>query len=124
MNKILGLAVGLLLTSLTFAHQGVIFTDATDNYKKEDVTTFHFSMGENFTADQIDKTASYYTNYFTTSVAANAEGGHNLSFTLVEDTDIARKVIMRFFVSLEVSEIIVNGKTLELDTFISDYIAK
>ena len=80
MNKILGLAVGLLLTSLTFAHQGVIFTDATDNYKKEDVTTFHFSMGENFTADQIDKTASYYTNYFTASVAANAEGGHNLSF--------------------------------------------
>lgn len=124
MKKILGLATGLLLTVFTFAHHGVTFNDAGDNYNKAEVATFNFSMGDDFTAEQINKAASYYTNYFTTSTAPNAEGGHNVSFTLVEDTDMSRKVIMRFFVSLEVSEIDVNGTHLELNTFMADYISK
>ena len=123
MKKFLGLATGLLLSVFTLAQHGVTFDDATPEYNKASANSFNFTMADHFSLEDINKTASYYESYFTVSTSA-VEGGNNVILTLNEDTDMARRVITRFFVSLEVKDINVNGQHVELNQFITDYIMK
>ena len=121
MKKFLGLATGLLLSVMTMAQSGVSFNDATSEYDKAATTVFNFTLDENFSQEDITKTAAFYTDYFTVTSAADGEG-HIVTFTLVEDTEMSRRVVTRFFVSLEVNEIDVNGEAKELNDFISTYV--
>ncbi|MFT4599957.1 MAG: hypothetical protein ACI857_000124 [Arenicella sp.] len=123
MKKFLGLATGLLLSVFTMAHHGVSFDDATADYDKATTSSFNFTMANDFTVASINQTASYYGDYFSVSTSA-VEGGNNVIFTLNEDSEMARRVITRFFVSLEVKDIDVNGEHMELNEFITEYIMK
>ncbi|OIQ27862.1 MAG: hypothetical protein BM555_05935 [Crocinitomix sp. MedPE-SWsnd] len=123
MKKFLGLATGLLLTVFTMAHHGVTFDDASAEYDKASTNTFNFTMSDDFSIEDINKTAAYYVDYFSVSTSA-VEGGNNVIFTVNDDNDMARRVITRFFVSLEVKEIDVNGEHVELNEFITNYIMK
>jgi len=124
MKKFLGLATGLLLTVFTMAHNGVTFDDASAEYDKASTNTFNFTMSDDYSIEDINKTAAYYVDYFSVSTSAVEGGGNNVIFTVNDDNDMARRVITRFFVSLEVKEIDVNGEHIELNQFISDYIMK
>ena len=122
MKKILGLAAGLLLTAMTFAQSGITFNDASDSYDKAATTSFHFEFSADYTAEDIDKAATYYTSYFTVSHAANDAGGNTVTIDLVEDNDMSRRVINRFFITLEVEQINVSGTDLTIDEFMATYI--
>ncbi|MBK6525658.1 MAG: hypothetical protein IPG07_08940 [Crocinitomicaceae bacterium] len=65
MKKILGLAAGMMLTIATFAQGSVTFLDANATYDKTKVTSFNFEFSPEFTVDQINKAAEFYTSYFT-----------------------------------------------------------
>ncbi|MEO9532825.1 MAG: hypothetical protein ABJG68_17525 [Crocinitomicaceae bacterium] len=123
MKKFLGLATGLLLTVFTMAHHGVAFNDASSDYDKAATTEFNFTMDSNFSLDDINSTAAFYTDYFTVTTAENGEG-HTVTFTLAQDDEMSRRVITRFFVSLEVTEIDVNGEHMEVNHFVMTYIMK
>ena len=121
MKKILGLAAGLLLTAATFAQKGVQFTDGVDGYNKTTAQTFHFNMESNYTLESINTNAAFYTSYFTV-VATPGTAGTTVAITLVEDNEMARRVISRFFISLEVPVITVNGTDMPIFDFMSAYI--
>ena len=121
MKKILGLAAGLLLTAVTFAQSGVKFNDAGDNYDKTVTTSFHFDFNTDYTSEDITKASTYYEAYFTVETADNGNG-NTVTITLVEDNDMSRRVITRFFISLQVEQISAAGTDLSTDEFMSTYI--
>lgn len=123
MKKILGLAIGIMLTALTYAQSGVTFKDAGTNFNKAATTVFHFSFDNSYAEEDLKSHATYYTDYFTAEITAE-EGGHQVTFTLVEDTDMARRVISRYFVSLNVPEIMADGTSHPVDVFFQTYIMK
>lgn len=120
MKKILGLAAGFLLTIATYA-QGVTFTDANESYNKATTQSFHFSFNSSFTMDEINKSGAFYTGYFTVTPVASSTG-HDVTITLVEDSEMARRVVQRFFITLSVETISVNGADIAVEEFVSQYI--
>jgi hypothetical protein len=53
-----------------------------------------------------------------------SENAITVKISLVDDNEMARRVITRFFISLEVKTINVNGNEIQLDEFIKTYIMK
>ena len=123
MKKVLGLLVGLFLTVSTFANGIVTYSDAATAENAKTVGIFNFSFDSNYSIKDITKTANYYTNYF--SVAPlQTENGISVKISLIEDSEMARRVITRFFISLEIKAITVNGKEVKLEEFIKNYVMK
>ncbi len=121
MKKVLGLMVGMFLTLATFANGVVTYSDANTAEKSKSEGVFHFSFDSEFTQDQIDKAAKYYTSYFTVTPTVTTEG-FNVAIKLVEDNEMSRRVITRFFVTLDVNAVNVNGTPIKIDDFIAKYV--
>lgn len=121
MKKILGLAAGMMLTFATFAQGGVTFLDANATYDKTKVTSFNFEFSSEYTVEQINKAAEFYTAYFTVKTVASPTG-NTATVSLVEDNEMARRVITRFFVTLEVEKITVNSEALSVSDFGAKYL--
>ena len=122
-KKILGLILGLFLTVTTFANGGVTYTDAATAEKAKTEGVFNFEFDSHFTVESIKKAATYYESYFSVT-PVKSETGVNVLIKLIEDNDMARRVVTRFFVSLEVKEITVNGAAISVDDFIAKYVMK
>jgi hypothetical protein len=121
MKKILGLVLGMFLSVVTFANGVVTYTDAATAEKSKTEGVFNFQFDSNFTIEDINKTATYYTSYFTVTPVASAQG-ISVLIKLVDDNEMARRIVTRFFVSLEVREITVEGAVVSIDVFIAKYI--
>ena len=121
MKKILGLAFGLMLSAMTFAQSHVTFNDAADSYDKTATTAFHFTFDSSFNVDDLNTTATYYTDYFTVATTSE-ESGTAVTITLKQDDEMSRRVITRFMVSSKVMHIGVNGEDLSVDEFMGTYI--
>lgn len=122
MKKILGLVAGLMMTALTFGQSTIAFTDASADYNKTATTSFNFVFSPIHTAEEIKSNAAYYESYFTVDVSSAGTAGNNVNITLVEDNEMARRVIMRLFVNLEINAINVNGEEVERNEFMTQYI--
>ncbi|NOQ71099.1 MAG: hypothetical protein GQ574_03795 [Crocinitomix sp.] len=122
MKKILGLVTGLMMAAFTFGQSTVAFTDASDSYNKVTATSFNFMFSPTHTAEDISSNAAYYESYFTVAVTAAGAAGNTVKITLVEDNEMARRVIMRLLVNLEVDSINVNGTEVERNAFMTKYI--
>lgn len=117
MKKILGLAAGLLLTAATFGQSVVKFNDASADYNKTTTHAFHFTIGSQYSEADVTNASTYYTAYFSVTYVAGA-----VTIELVDDTEMNRRIIQRFFVTLGVSEVDVNGTNMPLDNFVDTYI--
>lgn len=122
MKKILGLVAGLMMAAFTFGQSTVSFTDATDGYDKKATSSFNFMFSPEHTAEDISSNAAYYESYFTVTVVAAGTAGNSVNITLVEDNEMARRVIMRLLVNLEINSINVNGTEVERNEFMTTYI--
>ena len=111
----------MFLTLSTFANGVVTYSDAATAEKSKTSGVFNFSFDSNYSIQDITKTANYYTNYFTVT-PVKTESGLTVKISLVDDNEMARRVITRFFVSLEIKTIIVNGGEIQLDDFIKKYV--
>lgn len=121
MKKVLGLLVGLFLTVSTFANGIVTYSDAATAETSKTSGIFNFTFDSSYSIEEINKTANYYTNYFTVS-PVKTETAITVKISLADDNEMARRVITRFFVSLEIKTINVNGKDVVLDEFIKSYV--
>lgn len=122
MKKILGLVTGLMMAAFTFGQSTISFSDASDSYDKKATTSFNFTFSPVHSADDITSNAAYYESYFTVSVTPAGTSGNTVNITLVEDNEMARRVIMRLFVNLEINEIGVNGTDMDRNDFMTTYI--
>jgi hypothetical protein len=123
MKKISIFLIITLLTISTFANGVVTYNDASTAEKSKTEGVFNFSFDSNFTLEDINKTAKYYTNYFTVT-PVKTENGINVTIKIVEDNEMARRVVNRFFVSLEVKEVDVNGTMIPVEKFVTKFIMK
>ena len=121
MKKVLGLVVVLMITVIGFGQSAVKFTDASADYNKSAATSFNFLFGPTIKSEDISTTAAYYESYFTVTIEGVTEGS-KVNITLVEDNEMARRVILRLFVGLEVKNISVNGTVLDKNDFMTKYI--
>lgn len=75
---------------------------------------FHFQLPADLTNAEVERASSYYTKSFT--VVYNQKS-HEAVLTLTENTAANRKVIKRFFISLNVELFQVEGQNLNLEDF-------
>ena len=123
MKKILGLALGLMVGAMTFAQSAVTFTEELVSYDKNTATVFHFNSDETITFEALNENMQYYTDYFTVAIVPN-NNTHDLTITLVQDDEMSRKVIHRYFASLQVPAINVAGDDVTTADFMLTYIQK
>lgn len=121
MKKLLGLLVGLFLTITTFAQGVVVYDNASTAEKSKKEGVFSFSFSSEYAKEDIVKVSEYYESYFKVTITPN-DRGLTVVVKLVEDTEMARKVVTRFFVSLDVRAINVSGTSISIDDFITRYV--
>jgi hypothetical protein len=78
-----------------------------------------FQMPSSVTSEQIKKSASYYTQYFTVDFDAKS---HDAKINMLKNDDVSKHVIVRFLVANGIKEINMTGKNYEVDAFFQDYI--
>jgi hypothetical protein len=123
MKKLIGLVLGMFLTVATFANGIVTYSDAETAEKSKTEGVFNFAFDSSFSIEEIDKAATNYESYFlVTSVLSDT--GVTVLIKLVDDNEMSRRVITRFFVSLEVKEMVINGSAVTIDDFIATYVMK
>ena len=122
MKKFLGLAAALLFTAFSYAQATVSFSDATADYDKTATTSFNFMFSPIHTAEDIKSNAAYYESYFLVTVESAGSAGNKVNIALVEDNEMARRVIMRLLVNLDIDAINVNGTEMERNDFMTKYI--
>ena len=121
MKKLLGLVTALVLSIGAFA-QTVEFTDAGEDYNKKETLSFNFLFDNTYAASAIGEAGSYYTNYFSYEIIENEDKSHNVKLTLNEESEMGRRVSMRFFVSLEVGTIKAGATDYSTDDFMIQFI--
>lgn len=122
MKKILGLVAALMITAFTFAQSTITFKDATPGYNKMATSKFNFTFSAAHTPEDIMSNAGYYESYFTVAVTPAGDGISNVTITLVEDNEMARRVILRLLVNLDVKNVSVNGTDIDRNEFMTNYI--
>ena len=122
MKKILGLVAALMITAFTYAQSTATFKDATPSYDKMATSKFNFAFSAVHTPEDIMRNAAYYESYFTVAVTTAGDGVSNVTITLVEDNEMARRVILRLLVNLEVMNVSVNGADIDRNEFMTKYI--
>jgi hypothetical protein len=123
MKKILGVLFGLFLTTTIYANGVVVYSDVNNAEKAKTEGVFNFKFDTSFKLEDINKTAKYYTSYFTVK-PVKVDDGFNVKISLVDDNEMARRVVTRFFVSLNVKEIMVNEKPIPIDDFVAKFVMK
>lgn len=121
MKKIFGIILGLMLSINAFSHGKVIFTDTKDPAAAKELGVFHFQLDENFTLEEINRVKAFYTEYFNVTFTA-LETGANITITLIDNTESSRRIIHRFFSSLEVNAIDIMGTDVSTDDFMRKFI--
>ena len=122
MKKILGLVAAMIFTAFSYAQSTVAFTDAGEGYDKTATTSFNFLFSPDHTEEEIQKGASYYESYFTVAITPEGTVGNKVTITLVEDNPMARRVVLRMFVNLEIGSVNVNGVEMDREDFVKEYI--
>ena len=120
MKKIYSLILGLLLSVSVFG-QNVTYTDlATANEAKQN-GVFHFDFDNQFTLEALNKASAFYTDHFTV-VYTKTKVGHSATITMVNGDPLARRVIERYFATLGVQKIDIDGTPLEVRPFLMKFV--
>lgn len=80
---------------------------------------FEFILPSVVTEEQVQKSAKFYVKYFTVAFDSSSD---KAVIKMVKNDEGSRNVLTRFFVSLGVSHIEMDGKMIVLDDFRADYL--
>lgn len=91
-----------------------------DSFKKSlSEKVVEFTMPEKTTAEEVSKSAQYYTDYFTVDYK---EGAQLVTIRLVDQDEMARRVITRFLLSTGVRTVEFAGKDYTIMEFYNDFL--
>ena len=121
MKKLLGLLVGLFLTVSVFGQGKVVFADTDNVAEAKTMGIYHFEFDNTFTDEQISKVKAYYTDYFTVNTL-KTDAGIYVTLKLADDSEMSKRVVQRFFVSLNVQKIDVMGTEVLVSEFIKKFV--
>lgn len=80
---------------------------------------FVFGIPSEITTQQVKESAEYYTLYFTVEHLAKS---NQVRITMKENTPKARHIICRFFVSLGVREILIDGTVMSVEEYYQEFL--
>lgn len=114
MKKLILVLVAVILSFAGMA-QAAKATGTPETMKtsvKEGV--FTFTLPDNVTAEEIERTKKYYVDYFTVEFDASSK---LLKVVMVDNSSESRRVVTRLLVSNGVSEIDFNGNNYRVTEF-------
>lgn len=123
MKKLLLLVV-LVLGGITTSFSQEASEIAKAQSKKEFVQAkkvgiFEFVLPSNVTQDQVDRSAKFYEKYFKVKFDNTSK---KIAFNMVNNDVASRNVLIRFFVSTGIRHITMDGETMNVEAFRSNYL--
>lgn len=119
MKKLITLIAIMVLTLSSFAQTAKVEGTAADLKKNISANFIEFVMPSEVTAENIEKSAQYYTDYFT--VGFNKES-KVAKITLLKGEEIERRVITRFLLSTGVRGVNFEGTDYTIMEFYSNFL--
>lgn len=114
-----------LLLFLVFGLSAFGQTTRATSPKKETIGAavqageFVFGIPADITSKQVKESAEYYTLYFTVE---HLQATKQVRIIMKENTAKARHIIVRFFVSLGIREIMVNDAVLSVEDYYDQFL--
>jgi len=114
-------AILLLLASTASIGQTVEYTDLSTANEAKLNGVFHFNFDAHFTADALDKASAFYTKQFKVDYVKTSTG-HSATITILTDDNLSRKILERYFATLGVQKINVDGAELDMRPFLFKFV--
>ena len=107
-------------TTLSFGQENstAAAQKATELVSSKETGKYLFVMPAELTADQVAKSAKYYTHYFTVDFN---ETSKEAKVTMVINDDKSRHVVMRFLTACGVQNVTVDGKMYSNEDFFNAF---
>tara|TARA_B100000508_G_scaffold137355_2_gene131740 strand:+ start:22432 stop:22797 length:366 start_codon:yes stop_codon:yes gene_type:complete len=121
MKKIIAFFAFILFVGFSFAQTASVDGDKASIAKQVEMGKFKIEMPESTSAEDINKSAEYYVDYFT--VDFNAES-KIATITMVDNTPSSRRVINRLLLSNGVRTIAFNGEEYSINEFYDEFLAQ
>lgn len=111
----------LMMSCTVFAQQGTVMEAPSEKSLQRFIKneTFEFRLPNHITANQVAESAAYYTVYFDVEFD---EETHLVRLKMKSMEERSKHVMVRFFVSLELSKIKVDGQTIYWEDYYQKYI--
>lgn len=123
MRKLVYTLIAVLgFTAMSFGQEAVnTATTSSQSELTESKKSGHyaFTFPASVTAEQVEKSASYYTKMFTVSFDADA---HKVSIDMIENTSANRTVMTRMMLQCGVQFVKVEDETLKLYDFVQNHL--
>jgi hypothetical protein len=120
MKNILMLSMFVLTFGLTFAQTASVSGDEATIAQQVEEGTFEIEMPKTTSAEDINKSAEYYVDYFTVEYNDDTKVAN---ITMVDNTPSSRRVINRLLLSNGVRTIAFNGEEFSINEFYDKYLA-
>jgi hypothetical protein len=114
------LALVLGVSGFTYAQDGVVKSNGTEQLKTSKISgEYAFTFPATVTKEQVENNAKYYTLYFT---PVFDDASKKVSIKLNENTERSRYVIARFLTACGMKEVAIDGKNVDMTSFIENYL--
>lgn len=120
MKNIITLFVFVFIFGLSFAQIASVSGDEATIAKQVETGSFEIQMPESTSAEDINKSAEYYVDYFTVEYDADSKVA---KINMVDNTASSRRVINRLLLSNGVRTIDFNGEEFSINEFYDKYLA-
>ena len=117
MRKLI-LLIAISVSALAASAQNSANVTSTALKQSKSNGVYVYKLSDNITQKEVSAAAKYYEQYFTTAFDA---AKHEAKLTLTENADIDKRVMQRFLISLNISEVTVDGKSQPFETVYEAY---
>lgn len=121
MKKLIILFAITLFASVGFAQTATVEGTAATLKKNLSENYVQFTMPSEVTSEVVEKSAQYYTDYFTVDFKAESKTAR---INILDQEDQARRVITRFLLSTGVRTVSFEGKDYTIMEFYSNFLEK
>lgn len=114
MKKLIGLIAFCIITIGTFAQTATVNGDEEQMKRAVEEGVFMFTLPETATVEQVQKSANFYTDYFT--VDYNDEQ-KTTKIVMIDNDAMTRRIITRFLISNKIQTVDFNGENYTVNDF-------
>jgi hypothetical protein len=118
MKKLIGLLVAFTLSLGAFAQIATVKGDAEMMKRAIAEGVFEFTLPEDVEKEQVEKSANYYTDYFT------VEYNHDsrlAKIVMIDNDAMTRRIITRFLLSNKIKLVSFDGNNYTINEFYEKY---
>lgn len=120
MKKLLIIICALVLgVNFSFSQETAKVKNATELTSLKDKGVCEITLPSNMTKDAVETNGKYYTHYFT---IVFDEASKKATFTMVENNERSRSVIVRFLAACNVDQVDVAGTMVTRDDLFVKYL--